>query len=401
MNRPLTSGRYMMEDEEELESLVTRSLPRIDEDEDEMADYEISQSSKSTYSMAGKYLLFLTLVALIVGSSFVILVGDMYRFSSLFTTSLGVVNPNFQCPAVSEVASENSNEAFTDRKNYLDQEDAQFTLENADYFLKTFRDHKFDGWNENYNENKEKLRDTKKEFFVPHIQPGDHIYESACGLGLNLYTTLEIMQEEANITDITVHGNEYLAPNAEKANNILNFLMREEHATPPNHVGSICQGDSTNLSFVPSNTYDFVFTGWITPLFDPLEIGKNFSTNLDIMREMCRSVTGWKKEDDSWQDKLLMELAQERQDNWYLGWVNEMIRIAKPGAPVIVEEVALPLCDGGSFDYGGVTRDLWTHKGPSIYGWDIDPKSVKMRTNRRYGDNRYHVFMRKNGPGRH
>jgi hypothetical protein len=392
-------------EEEELESLVTRSLPRIeaeDEGENEHSRNHKNKPRSAIFSLTGaKCLLFLTLIVLIIGSLFPILFGGLNRFvPSQFSRSHRPhdVDPHFECPAAGALtASENLNDAFAERKHYLDQEDAQFTLENADYFLKTFRDHKFDGWNDNFKENKEKLRGTVKEFFVPNIKQGDHIYESACGLGLNLYATLEIIHEEANITDITVHGNEYIEQNAEKANAILNFLTREQDdAKPPNHVGTICQGDSTNLSFVPSNAYDLVFTGFITPLFDPLEIGKNFSTNLDIMREMCRSKSGWKKEDNSWKDKLLMDLAQERQDDWYGGWVNEMIRIAKPDAPVIVEEIALPLCNGGSFDYGGVARDLWKRKGPSVYGWDIDPRSVKLWTNRRYGDNRYHVFMRKN-----
>jgi hypothetical protein len=34
--------------------------------------------------------------------------------------------------------------------------------------------------------------------------------------------------------------------------------------------------------------------------------------------------------------------AQRIQEDWYAKWVEEMIRMAKPGAPIIVEQVSHP-----------------------------------------------------------
>jgi hypothetical protein len=34
----------------------------------------------------------------------------------------------------------------------------------------------------------------------------------------------------------------------------------------------------------------------------------------------------------------------QKQTDWYGKWVGEMARIAKPGVPVIIEQVSLPYC---------------------------------------------------------
>ena len=46
-----------------------------------------------------------------------------------------------------------------------------------------------------------------------------------------------------------------------------------------------------------------------------------------------------------WRDVTLRDLAQRRQEDFYAAWVSEMIRIAKPGKPVVVEHVSQPKCD--------------------------------------------------------
>jgi hypothetical protein len=91
--------------------------------------------------------------------------------------------------------------------------------------------------------------------------------------------------------------------------------------------------------------------------------------------------------------KKLAEIAQDRQHDWFGKWVGEMVRIAKPGAAVIVEEVSQPFCDDPD-DWGGVTPDFWT-SAIDTYGWDIDPHSIEIETDKVFGQ-RYHVFMRKN-----
>lgn len=70
-----------------------------------------------------------------------------------------------------------------------------------------------------------------------------------------------------------------------------------------------------------------------------------------------------------------------------------MVRIAKPGKAVIVEQVSHPYCDEYR-DWGGVAKEWWK---PAIeqYGWDVDPASIIMEKDEIF-TNRYHVFMRKN-----
>lgn len=66
-----------------------------------------------------------------------------------------------------------------------------------------------------------------------------------------------------------------------------------------------------------------------------------------------------------------------------------MIRIAKPGAPVIVEQVSYPFCEA-QFDWGGVGQDFWATVE------DIDPATIEFEDDRLFRK-RYHVFMRKIG----
>ena len=74
-------------------------------------------------------------------------------------------------------------------------------------------------------------------------------------------------------------------------------------------------------------------------------------------------------------------------------WVVEMVRIAKPGAPVIVESVSLPLCQA-PWDWGGVSRDFW--KG-QVHAWpQVDPDSLEFGVDNMY-PGRYHVYFRKRG----
>lgn len=71
-----------------------------------------------------------------------------------------------------------------------------------------------------------------------------------------------------------------------------------------------------------------------------------------------------------------------------------MIRIAKPGAPVIVEQIPVVYCDEVE-DNGGVHKEYWP-RAVKVYHWDIDPASIEFKDDTQF-DQRYHVFMRKNG----
>lgn len=116
-----------------------------------------------------------------------------------------------------------------------------------------------------------------------------------------------------------------------------------------------------------------------------MNIEKGFKENYAIYEEIC--------EGPSWEDQKLKEVAQQRQNDWYGIWVKEMIRIAKPGAPVIVEQVSYPFCEA-YFDWGGVDQEFWTDYAIDKYGWEVDPASIEFEDDRLF-KKRYHVFMRK------
>lgn len=105
---------------------------------------------------------------------------------------------------------------------------------------------------------------------------------------------------------------------------------------------------------------------------------------------LCESNEG------DWQAKKLEQIGQQIQDDWYGKWVGEMARIAKPGVPVIVEQVSPRFCDA-HFDWGGVNRQWWYDSAQNnTYDWNVDPTSIAIEDDKMFRD-RYHVFMLKKG----
>lgn len=87
-----------------------------------------------------------------------------------------------------------------------------------------------------------------------------HIFESAIGIGLNTFLTLESIQEVRPLVDIKVFGVDYVAESVSTANELLPALLPQVNAS----LGAICQGDSSDLgSFVPEDSMDLVFCGYI------------------------------------------------------------------------------------------------------------------------------------------
>mmetsp|Transcript_13220 Transcript_13220/g.38046 ORF Transcript_13220/g.38046 Transcript_13220/m.38046 type:complete len:246 (-) Transcript_13220:25-762(-) len=243
---------------------------------------------------------------------------------------------------------------------------------------------------------KSTMKDFKKKHFVPYLRNGDSIFESACGIGLNLFATLEILQEYSNITHLNVYGNEYLSESTVQANRILQLLTNSQGAG--NQVRSICQGDSSDLSFIPADSFDLVFTGYITPLQDPLNMDiEGGESGLHRLKRNCLAIPKL-NETSRWKAVKVRDMMQERQNEWFSNWFQQMIRIAKPGSPVIVEEVAPPLCQDPS-DWGGVSRQFW-QTGVGIYGWDVDPESLEFGSRSGGSSLRYHVFFLKNKASR-
>ena len=172
--------------------------------------------------------------------------------------STGLQKPNLPSDLVQfECPSAFVNDKDFDTSTYIEETQKLFE-NNLTHFLETFRKEGYDNWGKSYETVKNKSYHWKSTMFPPELNDGDSIYESACGIGLNLYMTLEILNEIKGLKDIVVYGNEYLPVSAEKANLIF------DNAAPFNSKkGIICPGDSTDLSFVPSNAFDLVYTGYI------------------------------------------------------------------------------------------------------------------------------------------
>jgi len=295
---------------------------------------------------------------------------------------------------------------------------------NATEFLETFRHSNFfndvDGGKKKktYEEVKEGMKQFKSKYFSPYLQDGSTIYESGCGIGLNLFMTLEILQEQEDdddekvkrIENLFVYGNDGWDINVQTANAIYNQI-------PPalSRRGLICTIDSIQLGFIPENSFDLVYTGRIYPLFDPLQFNLGTTMmNSDRYKELCQrsSHTGGSSSDEQsedWTAITLNEISQSRQNEWYGHWVTEMARIAKPGVPIIVEHVSVSYCDLGETDdddeeggvssagAGGVRKEWWSETATlNTFGWDIDPTSVIIEDDTIF-QGRYHVFMLKNG----
>jgi SAM-dependent methyltransferase len=283
----------------------------------------------------------------------------------------------FDCPAfVVPPANADANQ-----KLWYDSKSSEIA-NNATEFLKIFQNvEEYDNWGHSYGEVKHGMSRFKKKYFVPNLASGMSIYESACGIGLNLFMTLEILKKK-NVEGITVYGNDYVGDSVRVANQLL-----ASGSLPGNSgFGLICQADSTNLQHIPDNSFDLVFTGYISPMLDPLEWGGD--EPFTKYTQLCEAT----EESDPEKFSLNIE-AQRRQDTWYRSWVEEMIRIAKPGAPVIVEQVSYPQCEA-VYDWGGVHPSFW-ERNIEDHGWDIDPESIKYMDDTIFR-HRYHVFMRKN-----
>lgn len=263
----------------------------------------------------------------------------------------------------------------------------KLVFQNTTAYLSVFRTMEYDERQPragiSYNRVKAGMYEWKTSRFAQNLKDGDKIYESASGIGLNLVMTLEILQEaDAGIENLVVYGNDYSADSIRVAKEL---LIQQGGILSPMHgqLGTFCRADSTKLhEFVPPNAFDLVFTGYITPTMDPLQL--NLATQDDLDREyrsICEEQTTRAAD------------MQRRQEDWFGAWVDEMIRIAKPGAPVIVEQVSHPYCEA-LFDGGGVSQDFW-RVAVDRYDWDVDIDSIAFE-NDVIVNERYHVFMRKN-----
>lgn len=185
----------------------------------------------------------------------------------------------YECPLPTSVdPAENYDASFTDQYEAVSQE----ITDNMTEFLATFRETHFDDWGYSYNDVKEGMHHFKLMGFAPYLTDGSTLYESACGIGLNLFMTLEILQETKGIENLFVYGNEYVQASADKANAVLDKI-----APAHGHKGVICPGDSTHLEFVPSKAFDLVYTGYIRYVVLVLVLVFPWSTRL-VLKRNCK-----------------------------------------------------------------------------------------------------------------
>jgi len=246
----------------------------------------------------------------------------------------------------------------------------------------------YDGWDVTFLQNKERFKDWKQRYFSS-LQSGDLLYESACGEGFNLALTLQVLHEYHNITDLVVYGNDYIPNSVE----IVAPHVLKKLAPSGTKIGSLCQGDSSNLDYVPSDTFDLAYTGYIEPLQDPLKIVDDYDYGDEkAFYDLCDAIDM----ELDWANVTLITLDQEKQNEWFAKWVSELIRIVKPGKPIIIENIGLPACEDRD-DFGGVAKSWWTSAIPK-FDWDVDMASLHIEeltpdTKGEYGE--YHVFMKK------
>ena len=122
-------------------------------------------------------------------------------------------------------------------------------------------------------------------------------------------------------------------------------------------------------------------------MFDPLGVEGQYSGDLlAYYKELCNA--------KDMESAKRLELVQLKQDDHVGQWIKEMIRITKPGKPVIAEHISPPLCEPNDHFMGLVPRIFWK-SAVEKYEWDVDPDSIVIETSKLV-DTRYNVFMRKN-----
>ena len=145
-----------------------------------------------------------------------------------------------------------------------------------------------------------------------------------------------------------------------------------------------------NLLFVPSDTFDLVYTGVIDPLIDPLNMTSDKDMNHDEIVQHSRALC----DSPEPRERMLAAAEQLAQEDWHSQWVTELVRIVKPGKIVINEDVGYPMCSSSDSEWGGVSAEWWT-EAVDRYGWDVDSESIRIIVAPWYY-NRYNVVMRRN-----
>jgi len=302
-------------------------------------------------------------------------------------TTMATHTMDYTCPANVGIAINDKDGVF----DYYKDDTAQHARQANNSEFEGFLDEQYGAWGITPNMHKA-LNANWIHWYGDHLLHSESktIYESACGTGLTLFVIIQLLYEQYNITGIEAFGNEYIAENVVTANQFYDWAIGQ-YPELDVRKGRICRGDSTNLtSFVPTNSFDIVMTGYIDPIVDPLGLGliENWQHE-----PWCNSKNESKQS--------LMKEEQKEINAWFALWASQMIALVKPGGIVIIESISQPRCDVG--DWGGVTKEWWA-QAIQEYEWDtqlgIDPTSLEIidfdpLTQNEYIHDRYNVKLTK------
>lgn len=207
-------------------------------------------------------------------------------------------------------------------------------ITNMTSFMKTFRHMELDDWGHSYAEVKKGMHEWITTRYAEYLTDGSLIYESALGEGLHLHMVLDILLETKQIRNITVYGNDLSSGSVQVAT----AMGKQGFLPAGGKLGTICPGDSTQLQFVPSESFDLVFAAYIPPLSDPLELNPPNNDPLNAYLTLCKKAEDNKDEEAMKQKRE----AQHVQDRWFAQWLAELARVAKKGAPILVEHISYP-----------------------------------------------------------
>lgn len=351
-----------------LRSLDIEHAQESDGEEECVDEEEESDDDDLFWTLFG--VVFFGATALVVVVAFVAIVRAAPPRSAQHTAR----TVQYACPAARQ---KSLNDKDDDLEDWYDEQNA-CVYANGGAALAAIRNGTcaYDGGSTGYAAKKESIRAWKEAAFLPHVRDGAAIYESACGIGLNMLLTAEILHEHG-VRNLTFYGNDYSARSVATANR---FWDDPHVGAVAASKGRICRADSSDLAGVPDGAFDFAYTGYLAPLENPFDI--------DVDDDGARSSVGYCKSDPE-----LAAREQAAMEVWAASWVSELVRIAKPDGYVAIESGAESWCSAHK-GWGGVDKGWWGEETIAKYQWDVDPRSVLVMDGPKQ---RYHVLLKKNG----
>ena len=159
-------------------------------------------------------------------------------FSSSSSSTAKEFSATYKCPTSASPQSLNDTPNNNNFDVYIHPAEASsFT------HLQQFKDQKiFDGWQTKYSNFKDQRRPFVENFIIPRIKSHYSIYESACGQGMNLLLTAEILREHD--IAVTLSGSDYLQTSVDLANQMLDTPEAQKLTSK----GTFCQGGEEEVS---------------------------------------------------------------------------------------------------------------------------------------------------------